>query len=229
MPFYVYFYFETLLKLCMWMRVSGDRFFDKDNVDTGTAGALTDTQQLLLPIQSPNQSNLLPSALQSVLPLAFYTTPYQCACCFLVFAGRLQVQPRCFISLILNGEIDTLLFFNNFPKCIFLEFPFCLFQIILYPQTRKNFSCDRCALWMVRNRLTAWFRMPHLWHGELHWIKKSLIDIVSSLWRPQKIRLYYNSSISMLSFFRFYGKILPFRILQLCAKEKTVKCATTAE
>lgn len=116
-----------------------------------------------------------------------------------------------------------------FPKCIFLEFPFCLFQIVLYPQTKKNFSCDRCALWMVRNRLTAWFRMPHLWHGELHWIKKSLIDIVSSLWRPQKIRLYYNSSISMLNFFRFYGKILPFRILQLCAKEKTVKCATTAE
>lgn len=26
----------------------------------------------------------------------------------------------------------------------------------------------------------------------------------------------------MQSFFRFYGKILPFRILQLCAKEKTL-------
>lgn len=105
------------------MRISGDRFFDKDSVDTGTAGALTDTQQLLLPSQSLNQSNLLPSALQSVLPLAFYTSPYQCACCFLLFAGRLQVQPRCFISLILNVGSDRYInyslsidHFNSFSK-----------------------------------------------------------------------------------------------------------------
>ena len=50
-------------------------FIDKDGVDTGAAGALASTQQLLLHIQSPNQSNLLLSAPKSVLPSAFYNSP----------------------------------------------------------------------------------------------------------------------------------------------------------
>jgi len=57
------------------MRISGDKFIDKDGVDTGAAGALTNTQQLLLHIQSPNQSNLLLSAPTSVLPSAFCSSP----------------------------------------------------------------------------------------------------------------------------------------------------------
>lgn len=116
------------------------------SVDTGTAGALTDTQQLLLPIQSLNQSNLLPSALQSVLLLAFYTSSYQCACCFLLFAGRLQIQPGSFISFILEEGSNrymnyslSLDHFSSFSKIkVYLEFSFCLFQIVLYSQRKKN-------------------------------------------------------------------------------------------
>lgn len=48
------------------MRISCDRLIDKDGVDIGAAGALTNTQEFLLHIQSPNQSNLLLSAPKSV-------------------------------------------------------------------------------------------------------------------------------------------------------------------
>lgn len=149
------------------MRISGDTFFDTDGVDRGAAGALTNTQQLLLPIQSPNQSNLLPSALQSVLPLAFYTSPYQCACCFLLFAGRLQVQPRCFISLILDEGSHRYMNYSlpldrssSFSKMkVFRVFFLSVSGSSLPPNKKRTLSCDRCAFWVVRNRLTAWFRM----------------------------------------------------------------------
>lgn len=103
------------------MRISGDRFIDKDGVDTGAARALTNTQQLLLHIQSPNQSNLLLSAPKSVLPAAFYSSPQHLL--FLPLCREAAGTAKRFLSLILDGGSNryvnyssSLDRFSIFPK-----------------------------------------------------------------------------------------------------------------
>lgn len=115
--------FQTLLKLYMLMRISGDRFIDKDGVDIGAARALTNTQQLLLHIQSPNQSNLLLSAPKSVLPAAFYSSPISMHLLFLPLCREAAGTAKCFLSLILDGGSNryvnyssSLDHFSIFPK-----------------------------------------------------------------------------------------------------------------
>lgn len=130
--------------VCEWELVLTD--FLIKSVDTGTAGALTDTQQLLLPIQSLNQSNLLPSALQSVLLLAFYTSSINVPAVYFSLQGGCRLQPSSFISFILEEGSNrymnyslSLDHFSSFPKIkVYLEFSFCLFQIVLYSQRKRN-------------------------------------------------------------------------------------------
>ena len=58
----------------------------------------------------------------------FAVPPYQRTCCFLFFAGRLQVQPRCFLSLILDGgsnrymnDSSSVDHFSTFFRVFFLS------------------------------------------------------------------------------------------------------------
>lgn len=82
--------------------------FYKDDVDTPAAGALSNTQQLLLHIQSPNQSSLLLSAPKSVLPPAFYSSLYHYARCFLLFQGGCRhSQDALFSRFWMEATIET--------------------------------------------------------------------------------------------------------------------------
>lgn len=118
-----------------------------DDVDTAAAGALSNTQQLLLHMQSPNQSNLLLSAPKSVPPSAFYSSLISLCLLFSPLSGRLQAQSRCFVFQIVDGGSNRDMnyslscdYFSIFLRQKFSVFFLSVSDIFFTPNQKGTFS-----------------------------------------------------------------------------------------